>query len=72
MFKSFSKLFILLEALFSAVVPLFIVFVVFMFLEDNQLFGSPLYVTAAAVICIGVLFWVYKLIQDFLKLDDAE
>ena len=72
MFMRFFKVFILLEALFGALIPLFILFVVFMFLKDNQLFGSPLYITAAAVICIGVLFWAYKSIQDFLKLDDAE
>jgi hypothetical protein len=69
MLKGSFKLFVVLEAFFSAVIPLFIVFVIYMYLKDNQLFTSPLYVTAAAVISIAVLFWVYKSIEDLLKID---
>ena len=69
MLKGFFKLFVVLEALFSALIPLFIVFVVYMYLTDNQLFTFPSYVTAAAVISIAVLFWVYKSVEDLLKID---
>jgi hypothetical protein len=70
MFKSFSKLLISPVALFNAIAPLFIVFVVFMFLEDNQLLGSPLYLAAAVILSAAVLYWVYRMIQDYLKLDE--
>ncbi len=72
MFKRFFKLFILLEVLFSTVAPLFIIFIVFMYLQDNQLFDSPLYVAAGALISVRVFFWVYKSIQDLLRIEDAE
>ena len=67
MANRFFKIYVLLEVLLDAIIPIFILFAVYMFLDDNHLFDSPLYDAVAALICTAALFWIYKVIKDFFK-----
>ena len=69
MFNRFLKIYVLLEVLLNVIIPIFILFAVYMYLDDNHLFDSPFYIAAAAIMCAAVLFWIYKTIRDVLKAD---
>jgi hypothetical protein len=64
-------MYILVEEFSDIAFLIFILFIVFMFLSDHQLFDSPLYLAGAAVIAIGVCFWIYKSIKNLLRLNDG-
>jgi len=71
-FNRFFKIYILLEVLLDAIIPIFLICAVYMFLDDNNVFDSPIYDAVAALICTAVLFWIYKVIQSFFKAGAAE
>ena len=71
MLKRLLKTYLVLDEFSDILFLIFILFIVFIFLSDHQLFDSPLYLAAAAIIAAGVCYWIYKTIKNLLKLGEG-
>jgi len=69
MFRKLFKGYVVFETIFDIGFIAFLLFVLCMVVYYRQLYDNPLYLFIAAVVCVALLFGLYRTIRDLIDLE---